>query len=372
MNALGTRHVVALDGGRFITLSAEAHLVFEARQRGDDVVAISAALSRLCGRPYTSAEVERAIALIASNVERAADEKRGRARLLRVELLPAGWVNAIAQRLTWAFDPAIAWCVCAVTLAAVTLSFMTNSFRGFSAQAWIGAYALFFLTIVAHEVGHAAAGRFAGERAGPIGFTAFFMFPALYTDVSKAWLLGRRHRLAVDIGGMYFQLPYLAAFAGGAALTHSPVLFLAQVLVLSGIALNLNPVLRFDGYWLLADALDLPNLALEPLHMIRALTRREAVLPKRARWQIAAVACYGVLNAAAWTYAAALSAYILSRRPADVLASLRLASLHLSPQLAMHLGLTLTSVILLAYGLITLARSAVAIFRQFLNGAKSP
>jgi hypothetical protein len=371
MNAHGTRHVVALDERRFITLSAEAHLIYEARLRGDDVRAITAALSRYCGRPYTAAEVERGLAVIASNVERAAAQTRGNVRLLRLELLPAAWVNAIAGRLTWMFAPALGWCITAVTLAAVVASFARNVPHDFSTRTWIVAYALFFFTIIAHEFGHATACRSAGEPAGPIGFTAFFMLPALYTDVSRAWLLGRGRRLAVDIGGVYFQLPFVAAFAVGTVVTHSAALFLADVLVLGGIALNLNPVLRFDGYWLLADALDLPNLAHEPLRMVRALARREPLLPGRARWQTLTVACYGVLNAAAWSYAAALSAAVLMHRPADVLAGLRLASTHFTSDVALHLAVTLASIFLVAYGLFTLARSALVAGRQFLTGAKS-
>jgi putative peptide zinc metalloprotease protein len=363
------RKVLMLDDGRFIKLSAEAHLMYDAFRRGDDVKTIGAALSLQSERSYTSGEIERAIAVMSANLEREKAKARARIRLWRFDVLPATWVNAIAQRLTWSLHPAVAWCVCAVTLAAVLESFATNSLHGVSASVSVGAYALAFATIIAHELGHATACRSAGERAGAIGITVFFMFPALYTDVSQAWLLARRHRLTVDIAGVYFQLPFVALFAADAALTHSSTLFLAEMLVLGGMLLNLNPVFRFDGYWFLADALDLPNLAREPLRLIQRLIRRDALMPGRPRWHVVVVLFYGLLNAAAWAYAVAASVYVLARRPADVIAALRLGALHPSAQLAAHFGLALMSIALLGYGLITLARSAAAVIQQSLLGA---
>jgi putative peptide zinc metalloprotease protein len=96
---------------------------------------------------------------------------------------------------------------------------------------------------------------------------AFMMgFPMLWTDVTDAWRLPSRHqRLAIDAAGMIAELT-LAVFAtllwtvlsDGAV--RSGVYLLASTAWLITLAVNLNPFMRFDGYYLFSDYLDIANL----------------------------------------------------------------------------------------------------------------
>jgi hypothetical protein len=134
---------------------------------------------------------------------------------------------------------------------------------------------LFSFSGITHEFGHAAAlTRFGGRRA-EIGFAFYICFAALFVDLSDAWKLGSRERVIVDLSGMYFQSVLLIFAAGCYALTGWAVLAYYFMFTDIQIAANLNPLLRLDGYWALADALGIANL--------RSRSLRSLLLPIRKR-----------------------------------------------------------------------------------------
>ncbi|WP_168220498.1 hypothetical protein [Azospirillum thermophilum] len=129
----------------------------------------------------------------------------------------------------------------------------------------LGSGALLVAKVV-HEFGHGFAAKRAGCRVPAMGLAFMVMVPVLWTDTTDAWrLTSRRQRLLIDSGGMLAELT-LAAFASvlwsvlpdGALRTG--VFLLASTSWVMTLAINLNPLMRFDGYFLLSDALDLPNL----------------------------------------------------------------------------------------------------------------
>ncbi len=122
------------------------------------------------------------------------------------------------------------------------------------------------LAKILHELGHGIAAKRAGCRVPAMGVAFMVMVPMLWTDTTDAWrLVSRRQRLLIDAGGMLAELT-LAAFASlvwsvlpdGALRTG--VFLLASTSWVMTLAVNLNPLMRFDGYFILSDALDLPNL----------------------------------------------------------------------------------------------------------------
>jgi putative peptide zinc metalloprotease protein len=122
------------------------------------------------------------------------------------------------------------------------------------------AFALTAAGIVVHELGHLAACSRYGARHGGIGLGLYWCFPTLYAEVHGAWMLPRLQRAAVDMGGVYFQSVYVLALgliylATDAAAALSAIAW-SHLLMLH----TLNPVLKFDGYWLLADLTGSHNL----------------------------------------------------------------------------------------------------------------
>lgn len=117
-----------------------------------------------------------------------------------------------------------------------------------------------------HEFGHAYMAKRAGCRVQSMGLAFMVLFPLFYTDVSDAWRVNdRRSRLLIGAGGMLAEL-LLAAIAllAWSLLPDGPwrtaAFMLASATWLTTLVINLNPFLRFDGYYLLSDLWRVENL----------------------------------------------------------------------------------------------------------------
>jgi len=126
------------------------------------------------------------------------------------------------------------------------------------------AIAVVLFCLLIHEAGHAFTTKAAGYEVLGAGLGWYWFTPTLFIDTSDIWRGGRLERIAVSLAGPYANL----ATGGAAALIAwlTPGTALATVLWYSAalsylLALSaLNPVLDYDGYYALADALDRPNL----------------------------------------------------------------------------------------------------------------
>ena len=117
-----------------------------------------------------------------------------------------------------------------------------------------------------HELGHAFTAKRFGCRVPTMGVAFLVMFPMAYTDVNEVWKLSdRRQRLAVGAAGILTELAIAAwatlawAMLPDGALRGAAFL-LATTTWISTVLINASPFLRFDGYFLLMDWLDMPNL----------------------------------------------------------------------------------------------------------------
>lgn len=127
------------------------------------------------------------------------------------------------------------------------------------------AIAIVFVKVL-HELGHAYTAVNYGCRVPAMGVAFMVMTPILYTDVTDAWRLGsRRSRLAIDAAGVVAELK-LAALATFLWPFLPPgtlkgiVFVIATTSWLMSLAINLNPFMRFDGYYILADLMGISNL----------------------------------------------------------------------------------------------------------------
>ncbi len=136
----------------------------------------------------------------------------------------------------------------------------------FSLQGAIGIGLAMIMAKTLHELGHAYTAKRMGCRVPVMGVAFLVMWPMAYTDVNDAWKLKQRNqRLAVGAAGIGVELA-LAAWATLAwALLPDGVLrgmafLLATTTWIATLAINTSPFMRFDGYFLLSDALGMPNL----------------------------------------------------------------------------------------------------------------
>jgi putative peptide zinc metalloprotease protein len=122
---------------------------------------------------------------------------------------------------------------------------------------------VFALTVVSagfHEFGHAAACRYGGATPGAMGAGLYLVWPAFYTDVTDSYRLGRGGRLRVDLGGLYFNAIFAVATFAVWALVRWDALLLVIAAQLLQMLRQLIPVVRFDGYHILADLTGVPDL----------------------------------------------------------------------------------------------------------------
>jgi multidrug resistance efflux pump len=143
---------------------------------------------------------------------------------------------------------------------------------------------LAWVTVLVVTAGHEFAHGFTCKRFGgevhEMGFLLIYFQPALYCNISDAWLFPKRsHRLWVTFAGAYFELlVWAVATLLWRVLEPGTWMSLAALVVMatSGIKLffNLNPLIKLDGYYLLCDLLDVPNLRQRAFAYIKRGLRR--------------------------------------------------------------------------------------------------
>ena len=122
------------------------------------------------------------------------------------------------------------------------------------------------LVVVGHEFGHGLTCKHFGGEVHEFGFMLIYFSPALYVNVSDAWMFPQKSkRLWVGFAGPYFELFLwaLATWVWRLTNTDTVINFLAFiVMITSGVKtlFNFNPVIKLDGYYLLSDWLEIPNL----------------------------------------------------------------------------------------------------------------
>ncbi|MDH6593097.1 putative peptide zinc metalloprotease protein [Variovorax sp. TBS-050B] len=190
--------------------------------------------------------------------------------------LPLARPDAFLRRtLAWVqvfFAPALWWT--AALLGLVGLYLVSRQWERFVAtfpdMLSAGGIATFGLSLVLvkalHELGHGYAAVHMGARVTTMGMAFVVMAPILYTDTTDAWRLPhRRQRVLIDAAGMLVELLVaVAATLAWVFLPDGPMRHAAFALATTGwvlsLAVNLNPLMRFDGYYLFSDLLGQPNL----------------------------------------------------------------------------------------------------------------
>lgn len=120
---------------------------------------------------------------------------------------------------------------------------------------------------VIHEFGHGLSCKRFGGEVHEMGFLLMCFSPALYCNVSDAWVLPSKwHRIIISAAGIYVELiiAAIATFVWWYTPTqpfiNNLALSLMVVCSVSTVVFNANPLMRFDGYYVLADWLEIPNL----------------------------------------------------------------------------------------------------------------
>lgn len=124
-----------------------------------------------------------------------------------------------------------------------------------------------FVTKTIHEFGHGLVCKHFKGECHEMGFMLMVLTPAMYCDTSDSWILPNKwHRIAIGAAGMWLEVVMAAACTfiwwytnpGWLHYLALNVMFLSSV---ATIVFNINPLLRYDGYYMLSDYLEIPNLS---------------------------------------------------------------------------------------------------------------
>lgn len=272
----GERYAVALGPERgYVTVSATGLFLLRAGAERRAVEAVARELSALSVDPVGP---EAVVAAYRQVLEQISDSRRlvpprrpGAWGIVR--LIPPARVQWLGERLQWAFAPvptALIWSL----VALIPFAYSRRSIAAPDAATLALGYLGFVAVVLVHEFGHAAATVRGGGRPRAIGFLVYLIWPSFFTDVSDSWRLSRPARMLVDLGGVWLQLAATEVCAVLYLVTGSPALGYTIAFSVFSMGFTLNPLLKFDGYWLLTDALGVTDLMREGRLAVVGLVRR--------------------------------------------------------------------------------------------------
>lgn len=175
------------------------------------------------------------------------------------------------------FGPMMSWLGAVIWLVVVGLAVLAIAPKGTElAQSardaiapgnWLWLWAIFVITKFIHEMGHAYGCRRFGGECHEMGLMFLVFIPTPYVDASSAWSFPSRWaRMYVGAAGMIVEIFFAALCAfiwvntGRGELVNQLAYNAMLIASVSTVLFNANPLLRYDGYYMLSDFLEIPNL----------------------------------------------------------------------------------------------------------------
>ncbi|HUE71145.1 MAG TPA: site-2 protease family protein [Pirellulaceae bacterium] len=232
---------------------------------------------------------------------------------------PDHWLSRLDRWWGWLFSaPAVALALGLMLAALLLIGAEFDIFCSrlpafqefFAAQNWLALAVTLAVTKVLHEFGHGLACKRCGGECHEMGLMLLVFTPCLYCNVTDSWMIPSKwKRAAIGAAGMYVEL-ILASLAtilwwySRPGIVNGICLNVMFVCSVSTILFNANPLMRYDGYYILADLLEIPNLRQKATTLLRRKLGawflglpqpHDPFLPQRHQWLFAV---YSVASAA--------------------------------------------------------------------------
>ncbi|MEY3232145.1 MAG: hypothetical protein RL689_2234 [Planctomycetota bacterium] len=202
------------------------------------------------------------------------------------------WIEPVLRPLLGRVGFAL-WCLWVAAGLIAVLPHMDELKGGFDAAIapsnWPLIMVVFVVLKLWHELGHGVICKRFGGQVPEFGAMMLVLVPAPFVDASAAWTFESKwRRMAVGAGGMIFELAAasLAAFVwlntGPGDLLHQVSYNAMLTASVSTVLFNANPLMRFDGYYILSDLLEIPNLQQRSFGMLKFLMQRHVYRVREA------------------------------------------------------------------------------------------
>ncbi len=185
---------------------------------------------------------------------------------------PDKLLGKITPYFAWAFTPAAFWFSLGIMVLAAMIMLTSTDRLADQTRGWLLPYnwlAILTATVVlkiVHELGHGIACKHYGGHVPEVGLLFVVFMPLGYVDATSSWRLGNKwHRMAISAAGIWVELVLssLAAIAWSLLEPGWLSMLSLDILLVGGLVtvfFNANPLMRYDGYYLLSDWVEIPNL----------------------------------------------------------------------------------------------------------------
>src|SRR5436305_6776850 len=284
--------------GQMVQLGPLMYALLESADGRRAVPELAGAMSERLGRQVDEEHVLPLAEKLArqgllAGYEHHAPPKRNPLLALRWKVLVTNpvWTRRLTAPFTFLFSPFVMWPVLVAFGGVFWFVLFHKGVASATSQAFdrpgllLLVFGLAVLSAGFHELGHAAACRYGGGIPAGMGMGIYLVWPAFYTDVTDAYRLPRRDRLRVDLGGLYFNaIVAVVTMVVWLAVRVDALLLLIGLQLLQMVK-QLSPVIRSDGYHILADATGIPDPYAHISPTLRRLVpgRRRAPSARTAR-----------------------------------------------------------------------------------------
>lgn len=162
---------------------------------------------------------------------------------------------------------------------------------------------ILFICHLFHEIGHAMAAKAKQSSPGNIGFGFYFILPVFFVDLSDTWNISKKDRIIINLSGILFD--YIIGFIFGTLFyfTTNDLYLVIQIILFMKTFYNLNPIIRSDAYWVIADYLDKPNLNDNSSSEVRDFLRNIFHFTSKTNWKPnIPLLVYGIATICFWLF----------------------------------------------------------------------
>lgn len=209
-------------------------------------------------------------------------------------------VSKFTKHLHFLFAPKKSKVIIIIAILLLSFCFYNYNYQIFhtniSNSQWLIFFVLSFISVTFHELGHASAAHHYGAKHGGIGGGFYLFMPVYFADVTDIWKLPKQQRIVVNLAGMYFEIIYVVFLILIGLIFNFPIFIIFGCIILMSSIRNLNPFLRSDGYWVLSDAMEKPNLMSHGFIKIKQIFKSKATWEKMDYFILSyGLICYGFI-----------------------------------------------------------------------------